>query len=308
MNRQDVARSLIELAVDQGIKDMKSDSHRTLRRLTDLGRQFAKGRFQSYIFALFQRLLAQDDSPYYEMIDRLLTQTDAACVKRFGINAGYNGWTWGASVLRQKRAESGIEYPWLLPLIWYPSSGFGMTIRDLSSLVAQNRKNGTYCYCIRTRGALEDNTEIFRLFSAFPDCAFLLELSDSDCCLGPRQLQEAARCSNLMVLLPHAAKSSRQTARALLSQRSLFAISFRYCETDMEKLLDGSLICDLLSYGSVLLCLQADPGCPKKVRQAVSDFVLEARMAQKYPALLAEWDTDLARIDRIIFDSRLAAG
>lgn len=301
MNRQDVTRAMIELALDRGIKDMKSDSHRTLRRMTDLGRQFAKGRFQDYIFAIFQRLLSREDSPYYDMIDHLLTHTSQACVKHFGMNVGYNGWTHGASLLRQKRADTGIKYPWLLPLSWNPSSASGLTPKDIFSLVTENRKNGTYCYDIRIQGPLPHTTEIFNLFSRFPDCAFLLDLTRSDSRLTAGQLRQTAGCPNLMVVLPHAASGSKETAQALFEQHSLFAVSYLYREEDVESILNGSLIQDMLSYGSIVLGLEADDSCSAEVQKTVSDSVLDARMEQKYPAILIEWKADMERVNQIIY-------
>lgn len=301
MNRQDVTRAMIELAVDRGIRDMKSDSHRTLRRMADLGRQFARGRFQDHIFDIFQRLLSRDDSPYYDMIDQLLTNTSPAGVKRFGMNVGYNGWTYGAAELRKKRAETGLKYPWLLPLLWNPSSSSGLTMDELYSLVTENRKNGTYCYRIRIQQSLAGDLEIFKLFSGFLDCAFLLDLSHSDCILTPGQLLQAASCPNLMIILPHAKPDSRKTAQALLAQRSLFAVSALYRDEDADAVLDASLIRDMLSYGSVILALEPDDGCSPAAQQTVSDFILGARMEQKYPAILLEWNADLERVNQIIY-------
>lgn len=300
MNRQDVTRALIELAVDHGMKDIKADSHRTIRRMADLGRQFAKGRFQSEIFSLFQRLLAREDSPYYDMIDRLFANTDSAAIKRFGINAGYNGLTYGASLLRQRKAETGTEYPWFLTFSWKPYANDTLTMQDISSLIVENKKNGTYCYCIRVLGSLSDDLSIFRLFAKFPDCAFVLDLSDTDCCLSGKQLLEVKSCTNLMLLLPGKSPDCGKLTDALLGQKSLFAVSYRYRDEDTDDPFTAALVDDLLSSGSTVICLIADNSCSAQSRQKISDFVLNARMQQKYPAILLEWDSDLERVNQII--------
>lgn len=304
MNRQDVTRALIELAVDQGIKNMQADSHRAVRRLADLGNQFAKGRFQAEIFSLFQRLLAREDSPYYDMIDRLLTNTDAAAIKRFGINAGYNGWTYGASLLRQKKAETGIEHPWFLTFSWKPYASGGLTLQDISSLITENKKNGTYCYDIRVRESLSDDVSIFRLFSKFPDCAFVLDLSDTDCQFTEKQLSEIKNCTNLMPLLPGESEGCEELAAALLKQKSLFAVSCHYEDENIDDSFAAELVEELLSYGSVIICLIADKRCSAESRKKVSDFVLNARMEQKFPAILLEWDSDMERVNQIIYHEK----
>lgn len=299
MNKQEVTRSLIELAVDQGIRDMKINSHRSIRRMADLGRQFAKGRFQDRIFSIFQKMLSRDDSPYYEMIDRLLTNVDPGTIKRFGMNIGYNGWTHGASLLRKKSAGPQEHFPWFLQLSWNPSSG--LTLKDISSLIAENKKNGTYCYSIRLKKSPDDNTGLFQLFSEHADCAFLLDLTDTDCVLTAKQLQAIRKCQNLMVLLPSESPECRALSKALLEQRSLFAISCRYQEEDADSITEPDRINRLLSYGSVLLILSSGEHCCKEAQKKAADSILEARMEQKYPALLIEWNADLERVNQIIY-------
>lgn len=299
MNKQDVTKSLIELAVNQGIRDMKINSHRSIRRMADLGRQFAKGRFQDQIFAIFQRMLSCDDSPYYDMADRLLSNTDPACIKHFGMNIGYNGWTYGASLLRKKSAETGQRFPWFMQFSWHPASA--LTLRDIASLVSENVRNGTYCYSIRITKSLAGNTELFRLFSDFKDCAFLLDITYQDCILTAEQLQAIRSCPNLMVLLPSDAPNCRALSQALLKQRSLFAISFRYQENESGIVAEPFLIEELLSYGSIIIVLSADHTCSARAQKNAGESVLDARMKQKYPALLIEWDSDIARVDQIIY-------
>ena len=60
MTKNDITRGLIDFAVSQCLKNIKEDPYRSIRRLADLGRQFAKGRFQEELFSLFQRLACRD--------------------------------------------------------------------------------------------------------------------------------------------------------------------------------------------------------------------------------------------------------
>lgn len=300
MNKQEVTKALIELAVDQGMKNMKANSHRSIRRMADLGRQFAKGRFQSRIFSLFQKLLSDEDSPYYDMINQLLTHTNPENIKRFGINIGYCGWTHGASLLRRKKLETGQDYPWFLTYSWNPDSAAAPTLEEMRALIIENCKNGTYCYVICAQGSLPDHAGIFQLFREFPDCAFLLDLSCSDCILQSSQLEDIRTCPNLMMMLPCESPHIRTLADALLSQGSLFSLSFHYQDKDLDSLLNGNLVQNLLSYGSTLLFLIAEDNCSANTRTLVSEFVLDARMQQKYPAILMEWDSDVERVNQII--------
>ena len=135
MTKSDVTRGLIDFAVSQCLKNMKNDSRRSLRRLNDLGLQAAKGRFQSELFFLFQRMLNNDNSPYYEMLDKILFTTDTAFLKDFGINLGYNAWTLGAAQLRRSAENNRLPLSWLTEL--KPAA----SIDALSSQISREREN-----------------------------------------------------------------------------------------------------------------------------------------------------------------------
>ena len=76
MNSQDITRALIDTTVARAMVEMDADPKRSVRKLCDLGRQFSRGRFQNQIFAIFQDLLRNDESPYYQAIDFLLRSND----------------------------------------------------------------------------------------------------------------------------------------------------------------------------------------------------------------------------------------
>ena len=67
MNSQDITRALIDTTVARAMVEMDADPKRSVRKLCDLGRQFSRGRFQNQIFAIFQDLLRNDESPYYQV-------------------------------------------------------------------------------------------------------------------------------------------------------------------------------------------------------------------------------------------------
>ena len=105
MNSQDITHALIDTTVARAMVEMDADPKRSVRKLCDLGRQFSRGRFQNQIFAIFQDLLRNDESPYYQAIDFLLRSNDPEALRQFGINIGYNSFTYGAQILRQKQKE-----------------------------------------------------------------------------------------------------------------------------------------------------------------------------------------------------------
>ena len=81
MNSQDITRALIDTTVARAMVEMDADPKRSVRKLCDLGRQFSRGRFQNQIFAIFQDLLRNDESPYYQAIDFLLRSNDPEALR-----------------------------------------------------------------------------------------------------------------------------------------------------------------------------------------------------------------------------------
>ena len=108
LKTEKVTYSLIEAAVNRGIKEMQEDPKRSVRKLADLGNQFARGRFQKSFFELSQTLLQDDDCPYYTLLSRLTEEIDHATLKRFGVNLGYTSWTYGSQLIRSYANEHGF--------------------------------------------------------------------------------------------------------------------------------------------------------------------------------------------------------
>lgn len=295
MTKSDVTRGLIDFAVSQCLKNMKNDSRRSLRRLNDLGLQAAKGRFQSELFSLFQRMLNNDNSPYYEMLDNILSTTDTSFLKDFGINLGYNAWTLGAAQLRYNAENSHHPLSWLAEL--KPAS----SIDALSAQISRERENGRFAFLASLpKEGIGTGTDMFTLFRHFHDCDFLLNPERTGCSLSSGQLEEAVRCTNLLFFLPFGSVECHELAEKLLSFKRTFIVTYTYEEEDLDKLLSSGHIEELLSWGSPLLSFLPSPACSAQTRKAVDEAILDARMQQKFPALLIHWQEDIDRISNIL--------
>ena len=179
MNSQDITRALIDTTVARAMVEMDADPKRSVRKLCDLGRQFSRGRFQNQIFAIFQDLLRNDESPYYQAIDFLLRSNDPETLRQFGINIGYNSFTYGAQILRQKQKELSFAVPWVVKLRLdsripdtYDSSFF-------ASVVRTGLTYGIYSYQLRSMDHHEDMESYLAVIQSHPECAFLWFLSDT---------------------------------------------------------------------------------------------------------------------------------
>ena len=193
MNSQDITRALIDTTVARAMVEMDADPKRSVRKLCDLGRQFSRGRFQNQIFAIFQDLLRNDESPYYQAIDFLLRSNDPEALRQFGINIGYNSFTYGAQILRQKQKELSFAVPWVVKLRLdsripdtYDSSFF-------ASVVRTGLTYGIYSYQLRSMDHHEDMESYLAVIQSHPECAFLWFLSDTP--LTEKQLPWQKPCA-----------------------------------------------------------------------------------------------------------------
>lgn len=144
LKTEKVTYSLIEAAVNRGIKEMQEDPKRSVRKLADLGNQFARGRFQKSFFELSQTLLQDDDCPYYTLLSRLTEEIDHETLKRFGVNLGYTSWTYGAQLIRAYEKEHGFEVPWTIFFHYHPQASF--TLSHMDSLIREGRSIGIFTY------------------------------------------------------------------------------------------------------------------------------------------------------------------
>ena len=116
MNTYLMKKAMIETAVDRGIKEMEDDPKRSIRRLTDLGKQFSRNRFQETVFSVMQELLNNENSAYYDMMHNLIKNSEKESLKKFGVNFGYMSWSYGAARVREKETKEGVLIPWTIML------------------------------------------------------------------------------------------------------------------------------------------------------------------------------------------------
>ena len=289
MNSQDITRALIDTTVARAMVEMDADPKRSVRKLCDLGRQFSRGRFQNQIFAIFQDLLRNDESPYYQAIDFLLRSNDPEALRQFGINIGYNSFTYGAQILRQKQKELSFAVPWVVKLRLdsripdtYDSSFF-------ASVVRTGLTYGIYSYQLRSMDHHEDMESYLAVIQSHPECAFLWFLSDTP--LTEKQQKLLLSCPNLMVSLPIDAPSTASMAKALRRQKTLFGMLVAVCNIFYQ---------NKAFYQSVFFFLVADDSCSKESIRAVSDVVQQYRFTPIQPFFPIEVQEDSRKIEQII--------
>ena len=292
-------KAMIESAVDMGLKQMEEDPKRSVRRLTDLGKQFSKNRFQDMLFSVMQELLDNEDSAYYDMMHNLLANSDREALKKFGINFGYMGWTYGAAQIREHEKESGCCIPWTILLRYDPSLENGLHNDELSALMESGQELGIYVYFIReAAGVPDDSYALLEILERYKECAFIWFKGDGR--LTAAQIQMLKLCKSTLVSLPIDDPETLLTVSLLKDQKIPFSLHIEYDGNNPVGAYEGDkrdqLSEQILSSQSAFFFLIAKDDTPCSLRQHAYD----SRMQQKHPYVAMDYYGDCLSLSRIL--------
>ena len=264
MTPNNITRAIVDATVDRSLREIAEDPRRSIRKLTDLGRQFSKGRFLQEVYAIFLELLRNDDSPYYTAIENLLRYTDRKALKDFGINLGYNSLTFGGKVIRNTEAKKPFQIPWALILRINPTLPGSTTSAEIESYIKQGRPLGIYTYVIRCSGSLSCLESLAYIFRTYKDCAFLFILPDQE--LSSSQFAILKPCTNTMCLFPAGTSSCTINAEYMRRQKSWYSTYDYYDDSTCDDWISGRRTRDSLACKNSFVVLIARDGCSRDTR------------------------------------------
>ena len=289
-------RMLLEAAVDQGIREIERDLHRSVRRLVDLGKRFSRGRFQSQIFTLFQGLLANENSPYYELIRRLVREVDHETLKTVGVNVGFESWTNGAKRIRETEKARGVSVPWTRIFHMAPGDADGSGLQAYERSVEADMALGIHTFLLQQEGGMGENAASTAWMRRYPQCVFVYYLRDAR--MTEEGVEAFAQTHNAVLSIPAQSADAAALARRLAAHRCLYGAHWRYARA--EDALDEEALRRLLELRCPLAFFIAEDCCRQSDREAVAHFALEARTQQRYPMILMDLYEDTRYVNRII--------
>lgn len=299
MNTYLMKKALIETAVGRGIKEMEDDPERSVRRLVDLGKQFSKNRFQDQVFSVMQKLLNNENSAYYDMLSNLIRNSDHEAMKKFGVNFGYMGWTYGAATIRSEEEQNKVCIPWTMLLRYNPSVTDGLTISRMKSLLDQGTALGIYAWFIREVVNSADSYELLELLEKYKDSAFVWIKDDGR--LTAAQIQMLKVCRNTVVSLPIEDPESILTAALLRDQKIIFAMHMNY-GSDINAASISSIMENVLTSETALFFLIADDNVPFEVIERTRKFCYDSRLQQEYPCCLMDYIGDASSLSKVVVE------
>ena len=297
MDSKSFTRVLIETAVERGIRDVTDDPKRSLRRLAELGRQYSEGRFQKVTFGHIANLLKNDDSPYYKMLEDFLANVDHSSIKTFGLNIGYDSWTYGARIIRKESESRGYMLPWIVQIHYDDTARHGISAGDINTLICRLKPLGINTYIIVREHGADPDPALSETISSHPECAFFMFVNDAR--ISSEETEMLKKTGNTVISVNIAEECAHDTCRLLREKKALFVIHYAYTRDEAEDLFDEDLIEAWLSYGSAFIFLiqrDGDDG-------PAGEFARRSRMDQKYPILIWDLYSDIRLINEMISDT-----
>ena len=296
MNERKYTKVLIETVVERGIKDVTDDPKRSLRRLAEMGKQFSEGRFQKASFGHITNLLKNDDSPYYKMLENFLATVDHKCIKTFGLNLGYDSWTYGARVIRRESESRGYMLPWNVLIHYDNEQKEGIDASGINALIKSLKPLGTNTYVIFREHGMSRDPDLLEVLREHSECAFLLFVNDGR--ISAEEAAEIKALKNVVISINIAATDARAACMTLNEIKALYVIHYLYSADEADWFSDEKYIDNWLSYGSAFIFLvqkDSDKGLAGK-------FAKNTRMEQEYPILIWDVYADSRLINEMISD------
>lgn len=302
MDVRKLNRSLIEIVVSQGIREMRQDTKRGLRRLSDLRQYFAGKRFSQNIFIQIHEALKQEDSRYYQLLQNCLDHIDEEALKTFGINIGYNSWTYGVSKIRQSIQDGKKPVSWFCELFYNgkkdePADG----LKKLSETIKRKRQQGVYTYFLYPQQSFAECPELIFLLDRYPDCAFVWFFQETD--LTNAQLKVLKKHKNCLYLFPAVKKDGTpdlEITGKMKAQKMLYSYYYIYDETEgeLEKLLEK--LHPIMQDEPAVLIMKASRLVSEAYRLQYAKAIWKNRLIPEYPTFLVELTEDCRRVNEMV--------
>lgn len=299
---QQILRVMIESAVDKGLYGVKTDLKRTVRNLADLGDYFAKGRFQKDFFKIAKKMLADENSPYYELIATIANDVDHHIIKNFGINIGLNSWTEGAKQIRKYEKENGYNIPWTIVFDFQNKVENPLTLLEIAEIIQQGKKIGIYSYMFFTSRDYAYMDELLEVFKRNPECAFIIYTYSNS--LTKEHTIKLREYGNAIVSICmnnfNKSPEFSQTIKILHENKCLFGAHLKYDDDNAGIILNDNWIKQIMELDCTFAFLIKAVDCSPENEKAISSYIRDAKTNQKYPVFLIDFYEDIEHVDRNI--------
>ncbi len=302
MDNYKLTHTIIKIAVENGIRYISDNPKRGVRNLLDLGEYFATGRFQKDFFHFAHEILNNENSFYYNIIENLVKNTKHETLTGYGIDMGFNSFTYGGGIIREKEKEYGFNIPWTIIFNFEEKKSNSLSGTEISNIINSGKKIGIYSYMI----LLSKNNLLNSLYDIFEknnDCAFTLFVDTK--LINEETTKNISSMPNICILMSidDYEQSSNIIAEKfdmLNKYRCLHGGYYYYDDNNAENITDGTI-------SNILQCLNSNfsvcirkPDCSDKIAKEICDYIYNTRVKINTPVFLIDFYGDCTRIDKII--------
>lgn len=289
------SRILIQTTVRKAIRDIRETPQRSTRNLIDMAVNFSTGRFHQEFFRMAQKMLTDESSAYYALLQDMAMHIDEDRLLSFGMNVGYNSGVCGARHIRRLEQSLGYNIPWSLSFE-ITAEGIRTKEAHYHALIEAGEKMGIFTWIFFSCSCA---SECIELAAEHPHSAFTLFCApgEIDCAL----IDRASDVNNLMLAVPMDEDVS--AACSLLREAGmLYSLYTTYAEADLHRIQNGDQFCDMEQLHPVFSVFIPRADCPLGVRDDAYDAIQEARLAQTHATMLWEFRRDCMLVDKIVSD------
>ncbi len=288
-----ITRILIEAVVKNTLKEIEDSPERSIRRLVDMALNFSEGRFKNDFFGVAQRMLENENSPYYDLIRDIVTHVDHERILRFGMNVGFNSCTEGAKTIRANEKALGFNIPWAV-FLHLDQQILLEKPEQYDRLFSQGEALGIYIWILFEDGPL---AEILPLMKEHGDSAFIVVCEPES--ISEDFLDSAAQILNIMPIVRY--EEEQTAAFGLMRKRGyLYAAYQVYGDQDAETIANGDLFYSAEQVHAVLTALLPSQDSSAETRKQAAAYVERARNEQLFGTIPWEAWYDSCRVDAII--------
>ncbi|HWR62381.1 MAG TPA: hypothetical protein VN580_12255, partial [Clostridia bacterium] len=290
---------IIETAVDKGIRDINENPDRGIRNMVDLGTHFAAGRFQKDFFRLSKQILSNSDSPYYRLAKHMVQYTDPGILKRFGINLGYNSWTYGAEKIRKHEKSHGYNVPWVIVFDLYNETEEMLTDSEISMVLDSGEDMGVYCgmfFAGSDRMRLES---LLAMLKAHKESSYFVLLQPELITgkIADIILKAGNIAAVLAINMPADSTACKKAADTLLKNKCLYGMYCTYDDGNVESVTGSGFLRQLEDMHCTFVFFIRQELREMHNRTLYSQFMQTAKCASEYSFFIVDFYEDLAYVD-----------
>lgn len=297
MFKDRMARAMIEPLVNKVLHDLKNDPERSLRNVVDLILSFPNGRFSNNMFEMLQKMLTNENSAYYTLINKIVSYLDMENLKEFSINAGYNACTSGAKTIRELSRENNCYIPWILLIETDKQHS-----KQTADIIKQAKELGIYMFAVIDDDVSEETAEIIRVNN---ECAFVLFTEASS--VSDRTIAMFEDIKNVLASI-HGTKDELSSATdALRENHKFFAVHDFYDDENCHSVFTEEKLNYFEDYTETFLFCMPTRKCSQETLDYMSSNAKKVRDEQKHSYVMMDVYNDTLTIDKMISGNNFSA-